>query len=270
MSRFALLLLLVGGPAFAGRPADALVQEQHESEAEVQDLERRARALDDQTVERDKRLRRRLRALYKLSSGGYLRLLAGADDPTALASREAAVARIVKRDLDELEMVRDEARTVDEDHARRAERLARALALSSEARAAESEAPVGLQKEMGRLARPVPGGIKLPFGGVTDPDLKERVSRRGIELESHRGEAVRACAGGKVAWVGDVPGFGRGLAIDHGDGYVSLTARLRTLSVAEGDAVSTGATLGESAGKSVYFELAQGGTPIDPATWLAR
>jgi len=256
--------------AFAGRPAEALLQEQHEAEAEVQDLERRARALDDQTAERDRRLKRRLRALYKLSSGGYLRLLAGAEDPAALARREAAVARIVKRDLDELRAVRDEARAVDEDHARRAERLARALELSTEARGAQSEQPVGLQSELGKLQRPVPGPILSGFGAGKDPELKELVSRRGIALASRPGEPVRACAAGKVAWIGDVPGHGRGLAIDHGDGYVTLTAALRSIKVSDGDTVSTGSSLGDAAGRTLYFELAQAGTPIDPAAWLAR
>jgi septal ring factor EnvC (AmiA/AmiB activator) len=262
--------LTFAGPALAGRPPEAIVREQNEAEAEVNDLERRARSLDDQTAERDKRLKRRLRALYKLSSGGYLRLLAGAEDPGALAAREAAVARIVKRDLEELSAVRDEARTVDEDHARRAERLAHALQLSTEARTAESEAPTGLLQQLGKLVRPVPGPVVGSFGMARDPELKELVSRRGVELEARRGEPVRACAAGRVAWIGDVPGLGRGVAVDHGDGYLTLTARLRSTKLTEGDLVSSGATLGEAAGKTLYFELAQGGTPIDPAAWLAR
>jgi septal ring factor EnvC (AmiA/AmiB activator) len=265
-----LALWLLGGQAHAGRPPEALLGAQAEAEAEVKDLERRARTLDEQTGERNQRLRRRLRALYKLSSGGYLRLLAGAEDARELASLESAVTRILQRDLEELRAVRDEARAVDQDHARRAVELARALELGSEARAAASEAPTGLQQQMGKLARPVPGTIVATFGAGTDPELKDRISRRGVELDGHPGEAIRACAAGRVAWVGEVPGHGRGVALDHGDGYVSLTARFRELRVSEGDEVPAGAFLGDAAGRSVYFELAQGGTPLDPAPWLAR
>jgi septal ring factor EnvC (AmiA/AmiB activator) len=252
------------------RPPEAILQDRASTEAEVRDLERRAKALDDQAAERNQRIKKRLRALYKLSSGGYLRLLAGAEDVSTLEAREAAVARVLKRDLDELQAVRDEARAVDEAQAQHSERLARAQALSAEAEAALSEAPTGLQRQMGKLIRPVPGAIVHGFGVTTDADLKTAVSQRGVELDSHRGEAVRAAAAGKVVWIGDVPGHGRGVAVDHGDGYVTLTARLRTLHVAEGDELPAGAVLGLSAGGTIYFELAQGGTPFNPAPWLAH
>jgi septal ring factor EnvC (AmiA/AmiB activator) len=80
---------------------------------------------------------------------------------------------------------------------------------------------------------------------------------------------VRAIAAGRVRFVGDVPGLGRGVAIDHGDGYVSILAPLGALYCAVGDEVGDGDIVAEAAGSSVYLELAQGGTPIDPTGWLA-
>lgn len=275
MSRLLLGVLLLAPvtTSAAGRPPEALLQEKLAAEAEVQDLERRARSLDEQAAGRNQRLKRRLRALYKLSAGGYLRLLAGAEDPSTLEARQSAVGRVLKRDLDELQAVRDEARSLDEDHARHAEGLARSLALTSQVQAAQAAAssePPGLQQRMGRLLRPVPGAVVRGFGVANDPELKEKVSRRGADLESHRGEAVRAAGAGHVAWIGEVPGIGRGVAVDHGDGYVTLTARLRSVKVGDGEELAAGAVLGEAGGRSVYFELAQGGTPVDPAPWLAR
>jgi septal ring factor EnvC (AmiA/AmiB activator) len=271
MKRFPLALVLaLPLAASAGRPPEALLQEQKEAEAEVKDLERRARALDEQALDRNQRLKKRLRALYKLTHGGYLRLLAGAEDPDALEARHATVARVLKRDLDELQAVRDEGRAVDEDQARHAERLARAAKLQAAAQAALAEEPMGLQRNMGRLLRPVPGSIIHSFGVTNDPELKVAVSHRGVDFECHRGEAVRSVAAGKVAWIGDVPGQGHGIAIDHGDGYVTLIARLRTVRGAEGDDVTAGAVLGEAVGRLLYMELAQGGTPVDPAPWLAH
>ena len=81
---------------------------------------------------------------------------------------------------------------------------------------------------------------------------------------------MRAIAAGQVRWVGEVPGFGRGLAIDHGDGYLTLTARLASTRLAPGELLAEGAPVGEAAGPTIYIELAQDGTPIDPAPWLAR
>ena len=76
--RRALLLLFVSSVAFAGRPPEAIDADRVNAEAEVKDLERRSHALQDQANERRTEVKRRLRALYKLSNGGYLRLVAGA------------------------------------------------------------------------------------------------------------------------------------------------------------------------------------------------
>jgi septal ring factor EnvC (AmiA/AmiB activator) len=103
-----------------------------------------------------------------------------------------------------------------------------------------------------------------------DAALGVQLVRRGIELRSRPGERVRAVAAGRIKWVGDVPGLGRGLALDHGDGYVTMLAHLGTLHCEVGDEVSDGDVLAEAAGPSVYLELAQNGTPIDPTHWLGR
>jgi septal ring factor EnvC (AmiA/AmiB activator) len=142
-----------------------------------------------------------------------------------------------------------------------------ALARAASSARAASEPPVGLAQKRGRLTRPVSGGITSAFG-THRADDNLAFSRRGVELEAARGEPVHAIAAGQIRWVGEVPGFGRGVAIDHGDGYVSLTARLSSLSVATDTPVQAGAVLGRSLGPSVYFELTQAGTPLDPARWI--
>jgi septal ring factor EnvC (AmiA/AmiB activator) len=81
---------------------------------------------------------------------------------------------------------------------------------------------------------------------------------------------VRATAAGRVRFVGDLPGLGRGVAVDHGQGYVSLYGHLGAIRCAVGDEVGDADVLAEAAGASVYFELAQGGTPMDPTSWLGR
>jgi septal ring factor EnvC (AmiA/AmiB activator) len=81
---------------------------------------------------------------------------------------------------------------------------------------------------------------------------------------------VRAVANGRVAWIGQAPGLGLAVAVDHGDGYLSLSARLASAVVSVGELVIEGGRLGLASGSTVYFELTQGGTPFDPAPWLAR
>jgi septal ring factor EnvC (AmiA/AmiB activator) len=175
---------------------------------------------------------------------------------------------VVARDLEELGAVRDEARELDVEQARRKEALAHALDVGNRVALADVASASGLQLKQRRLARPVVGAVVGPFGVHKDATLGVQVARRGVELHSHAGELVRAVAAGRVRYLGDVPGLGRGVAIDHGDGYVSIVAHVGAIHCAVGDEVGDGDVIAESAGSSVYFELAQGGTAMDPTHWL--
>ena len=262
-------LSFVSGVAYAGRPPEAVDADRAAAEAEVQDLERRSRALQEQASQRRAEVKRRLRALYKLSSGGYLRLVAGAASVEELDQRRVALGRVVARDLEELAAVRDEAKELDAEQARRKEALARALDVGAQVALADVADATGLQLKQGRLARPVAGAVVGGFGVHKDATLGVQVTRRGVELRSRPGEPVRAIAAGRVRYVGEVPGLGRGVVVDHGDGYVSILAHLGALRCAVGDEVGDGDVVAEAAGSSVYVELAQAGTPMDPTHWLA-
>ncbi|MFI5288352.1 MAG: murein hydrolase activator EnvC family protein [Polyangia bacterium] len=270
------LALLIAGAAQAGRPPEALLQDRSAAEAEVHDLERRARALDEQSAERKAQLKKRLRAIYKLSSGGLLRLLAGAESASDLELRHEAMRRLLARDLDELKAVRDDSRALDADQARRASELTRAIALGQQAEAAiASEPATGLATSRGRLTRPVPGPIVAAFGsyhqrviGVKTP-APIVLGRPGVELLARAGTKVSAIAAGQVRFIGQIPGHGEGVIVDHGDGYVSIVAGLTSAEVAIGQPVQAGARLGEAVGPTIYMELAEEGTPLDPARWLA-
>jgi septal ring factor EnvC (AmiA/AmiB activator) len=269
--RYALLLLSLTGTvalADSGRPLEALDADRAAAEADVHDLERRVRLLDQQLAERRAELKRRLRAMCRLSSGGYLRLLAEADSPEDLRLRSHAAARSLARDLGELRAVRDEAAELDVETARRTATLVRAVELDGELGRFVDEPPVGLATKKGRLERPVRGPVLAGFGRYRDPETHLERARRGVEMDAHPGETVRAVADGEVRWSGDVPGLGRGLLIDHGDGYLTLLALLRDVRVVPGQRIAAAAPLGEAAGRRVYLELTQRRTPLDPAPWL--
>jgi septal ring factor EnvC (AmiA/AmiB activator) len=258
----AALFALPAAGDVAERPAEALLADRNFAEAELRDLERRSRALGDQAAERRERLKRRLRALYKLSNGGSLRLLFA--DPAQLAARHDAVRRILLRDLDELSAVREEAREVDAEQARRQEALSRAVALSEELEKSLTQPSVTATR-LGQLVRPVPGPILHSFGSYRDHGVE--VVRRGAELQSQPGQMVRASAAARVAWVAEAPGVGPAVALEHGGGWMTLYGRVRA-SVAVGQSVPEGGTLGRALATIVYFELAQEGTPLDPAPWM--
>lgn len=131
--------------------------------------------------------------------------------------------------------------------------------------------------EPGALRRPVSGGIAGHFGTYQDPVLRLPMERNGLELGAGRRERVRAVAAGTVALVGSLPGFDDVVVIDHGRGYLSLTARLQGIVVEEGQELERGTVLGRVApkgvddglGRTVYLELRHGERPIDPAPYLS-
>jgi murein DD-endopeptidase MepM/ murein hydrolase activator NlpD len=127
------------------------------------------------------------------------------------------------------------------------------------------------------LRRPVTGPVVGRFGTYEDRVLRLPMERNGIELRAGRRERVRAAAAGTVALVGSLPGFDDVVVIDHGNGYLSLTARLQGIVVEEGQELERGALLGRVApkgvddglGRTVYLELRHGERPIDPAPYLS-
>ena len=58
-----------------------------------------------------------------------------------------------------------------------------------------------------------------------------------------------------------------GLLIDHGNGLESVMANLDEVHLSAGDEVIRGAVVG-SCSNGLYFELRQGGEPVDPSQKL--
>jgi murein DD-endopeptidase MepM/ murein hydrolase activator NlpD len=114
---------------------------------------------------------------------------------------------------------------------------------------------------------PVKGKVITDFAGTKGT---------GINIDAPEGSAVRAAENGTVIYVGSgVEGYGNLILIRHANGYVSAYAHLKSMSVAKGDVVSRGDTIG-AAGMTgsvsrpqLHFELRKGATPVDPVPMLA-
>jgi murein DD-endopeptidase MepM/ murein hydrolase activator NlpD len=126
------------------------------------------------------------------------------------------------------------------------------------------------------LVRPVKGRVVGRFGNYDDPLLDVPMHRNGVELQADPNDQVLALAPGEVVLVGALPGFERIVVIDHGGGYLSLTARLLTIGVEQGQEVEAGTVLGrvgpkavaDGLGTTVYVEIRHGQRPIDPRPYL--
>ena len=266
------VVLMLGARADA-RPTESLDAERAAAAAELRDLDRRATSLDDQLGLRQRMLRRRLRSLYKMSQGGSFRLLVDARSLDELDQRVLAAQRVVVRDLQELGALDEELSELGRDRAHRTEELAHSAGLEETRGAAMSEPATGLLRHRGQLARPVPSSITVGIGRVRVRDPRAgapavELPRRGVELTTTSGETVRAIAAGTVTFVGEIDGLGRAVIIDHGDRYVSVTARLGRVIAQVGERIHEGSSLGNAAGTTISFELTEGRVALDPTRWL--
>lgn len=113
-------------------------------------------------------------------------------------------------------------------------------------------------------------GQKNAIGAVSD----------GLTIETLAGSLVVAPLGGIVRYVGHFRGYGNIVIIAHKGGYYSLLGGLDHISVVEGQTIVSGEPIALLDGgghanqanaknrKSVYFELRQGGRPVNPSRKL--
>ncbi len=133
-----------------------------------------------------------------------------------------------------------------------------------------------LRSDRNRLSWPLEGRVLTRFGMQRHPQFGTMVFRRGIEIEAHEGESVRAVENGQVAYADWYKGYGKLLILDHGSGFYTLYGNLSRLGLSKGDRVDKGQVIGSAGetgslkGSKLYFEIRRSGEAQDPLTWLAK
>ncbi|WP_447973324.1 murein hydrolase activator EnvC family protein [Nitrospira sp. Kam-Ns4a] len=136
--------------------------------------------------------------------------------------------------------------------------------------------PKGLHPARGALPWPAEGEVVSFFGRQKHPQFDTYVERKGIEIRTDEGSAIRAVMSGHVAFADWLKGYGLVLILDHGNGFFSLYAHASKLQAKVGDLVQAGQVIGETGDtgltgdSTLYFELRQGAEPVDPLAWLAK
>lgn len=137
-----------------------------------------------------------------------------------------------------------------------------------------STGPTGFGDAAGTLPWPVEGRVLKPFGRSVHPEFKTVVVNKGVNIGAPQGTPIRAVAAGTVEYVDWLPGYGKCIIVDHGEGFYTLYAHASAIFPTEGSPVQPGEVLGEVGdtgslnGSQLYFEIRQGKTPLDPDTWL--
>jgi septal ring factor EnvC (AmiA/AmiB activator) len=128
----------------------------------------------------------------------------------------------------------------------------------------------------GGLPWPADGEVVSFFGKQKHPTFATYIQRKGIEIRTEEGSAIRAVMPGNVAYADWLKGYGLVLILDHQNGFFSLYAHASKLLAKVGEQVETGQAIGETgdtgmAGENMlYFELREGAEPVDPLPWLAK
>ncbi|HPY40075.1 MAG TPA: peptidoglycan DD-metalloendopeptidase family protein, partial [Thiolinea sp.] len=121
-----------------------------------------------------------------------------------------------------------------------------------------------------QLSVPVSGQIIHTFNS----EMNEKQKWQGIVIAAANGSKVRAVAPGKVAYTGQMDGYGFLTIIEHDHNYMTLYAYNRANYKKVGDSVNAGdviAAVGNSGGQeqdALYFEIRKRGAVQNPAQWL--
>ncbi len=249
LAAVALAVVPAAAPAGGGR---------HEGIAAELAAARKTRELvQGKLDERERDLRGRVRAVYKLARAGDLPLWVDESARAEFVRRRAAAHRMLLRDLEERRLLRDELARAEADEER--------LAALAQAAAEEAAPPL----EPHSLLWPASGEIEADFGPYRDAAGKLPLIRRGVDIGCERYEDILSVAAGTVRYAGPIRGLAKGVIIDHGAGVVSVTAGLVHTRVSAGYRVEEGVPVGDALRDRIYLEIRRAGRPVDPESLLA-
>jgi murein DD-endopeptidase MepM/ murein hydrolase activator NlpD len=126
----------------------------------------------------------------------------------------------------------------------------------------------------GAFRRPVPGEVNGPFGTrrLFNGELLSR--HTGVDFRAQTGDPIRAANAGVVRLAEELFFSGNAVVIDHGAGVFSSYSHLSAISVAVGQAVEKGQTIGlagatgRATGPHLHWGIKLNSVSVDPLAFL--
>ena len=124
------------------------------------------------------------------------------------------------------------------------------------------------------------GGFVAPTSGRVTSCYGSRwgTLHAGVDIAAPIGTPIYAPEGGVVLQAGPASGFGLAVAVQHGDGTITLYGHVNQMFVSAGQVVSAGQQIaevgnrGQSTGPHLHFEVHTGGLYVNrgnPVPWLS-
>jgi len=111
---------------------------------------------------------------------------------------------------------------------------------------------------------PTEGAIVSAYGDAA------RTNHQGIDLAARPGDPVAAALGGNVVYAGEIRGYGKVVALSHGESLTTVYAHLGEFRVHEGEAVVVGQTVGTIGPDGyLHYEIRESKRAVDPAKYYA-
>ncbi len=129
-------------------------------------------------------------------------------------------------------------------------------------------------KFRGLLDWPAEGALGAGFGTIVHPKFRTEVPHPGLDIDAPEGSEFRAVFEGRVLFASWLRSYGLTVILDHGGGLASVYPHASVLQVEKGEQVLRNEVLGlvgdtgSLRGPFLYFELREGGEPVDPLEWL--
>ncbi|MDR1365925.1 MAG: M23 family metallopeptidase [Holosporales bacterium] len=133
------------------------------------------------------------------------------------------------------------------------------------------EAGNSLEKNI--MRSPIDGGrISSRFGRRAHPISGRLCRHNGVDIAANLGAVIHAASNGRVAFVGQRPGYGRVVCLSHQDGYSTLYAHMSKFAagiqpgayVTRGQAIGRVGVSGSTTGPHVHFEVIKNGAHLNP------
>ena len=124
------------------------------------------------------------------------------------------------------------------------------------------------------LSWPLWGLVTSGFGWRFHPIYADMRLHTGVDIDGSTGASILAAGNGIVIIAGPYGGYGNTVAIDHGDGLITIYAHQETIFVvigewvAQGEVIGTVGCTGLCTGPHLHFETRVWGAATDPLSWL--